>query len=358
MALDLDTIGDYQVVSELGAGGMGKVYFAVSPTADRVAVKVIKSDLVSDPVVRQRFAAEVESLKLVFGARVARLENADLFAEPAWLAVEYVPGLTVRQHVERRGPLPAPHAAMIGAMLADGLGRIHQAGLLHRDLKPQNVILGPDGPVVIDFGLAVLRDRESHLTEPGAVVGTPAYMSPEQVNGARELTPAIDIYGLAATLVYALTGHGLYPAGNGWGLLLRIADPEDLPDLSGVPAELAPLLGAMLAFDPTARPALEAVRARLLEVATAEGTPVVELRRQVAALTYDESAEQVSPPQLSDPRQDPESQQPEQPPQDEQPVGPVETEEPGQPAPPPRQRPDVAWLIERMRSQYARRATF
>ncbi|WP_406070349.1 serine/threonine-protein kinase [Micromonospora sp. NBC_01638] len=353
--MTLGRIGGYDLVRPLGSGGMGDVFFAVSPTAERVAVKVIKQHLIEAPTVRERFAAEVDSLKLVFGSRVARLEGADPYANPAWLAVEYVPGATLRQHVDARGPLPLPLAAMVGAMLAEGLAKVHQVKLLHRDLKPQNIILGPDGPKLIDFGLAVLIERDDYLTEPGALVGTPAYMSPEQVKGERDLTPAVDVYALAATLVFALTGHGLYPPTNSWNLLLRISEPSDLPDLSEVPAELVQLLGTMLAFDPTARPGLTDVRARLLAVATAtSGKGVHALRQEVAALTYDGNTELLVPPDLDDPRQDPEAT-----PVTEADTVPVPETTPTKvdPERPTNPRADVTWLVDKMRRQYARRST-
>ncbi|MFF0370585.1 serine/threonine-protein kinase [Micromonospora sp. NPDC005087] len=353
--MTLGRIGGYDLVRPLGSGGMGDVFFAVSPTAERVAVKVIKQHLIEAPTVRERFAAEVDSLKLVFGSRVARLEGADPYANPAWLAVEYVPGATLRQHVDARGPLPLPLAAMAGAMLAEGLAKVHQVKLLHRDLKPQNIILGPDGPKLIDFGLAVLIERDDYLTEPGGLVGTPAYMSPEQVKGERDLTPAVDIYALAATLVFALTGHGLYPPTNSWNLLLRISEPADLPDLSEVPAELVQLLGTMLAFDPTARPGLTDVRARLLAVATAaSGKSVHALRQEVAALTYDGDTELLVPPDLDDPRQDPEGAaviEADTVPVPETAPTKVDPERPANP------RADVTWLVDKMRRQYARRST-
>ncbi|MEV0002641.1 serine/threonine-protein kinase [Micromonospora sp. NPDC050980] len=353
--MTLGSIGGFELVKPLGSGGMGEVFFAVSPTADRVALKVIRKHLIEEPTVRDRFAAEVDSLKVVFGSRIARLEDADPYGDPAWLAVEYVPGATLRQHVDARGPLPLPLAAMVGAMLADGLGRVHQAGLLHRDLKPQNIILGPDGPKLIDFGLAILIDRSDFLTEPGALVGTPAYMSPEQVRGERELTAAVDVYGLAATLVFALTGHGLYPPTNSWNLLLRITEPSDLPDLSGVPTELAPLLGAMLAHDPGARPGLDDVGARLLTVAaTSSGKSVPSLRQEVAGATYDGDTELLVPPDLQDPRRELEDTAVDQ----------HDTREVPDPAPtlhdPERtagRGPDVTWLVDRIRRQYARRST-
>ncbi|MET8461831.1 serine/threonine-protein kinase [Micromonospora zamorensis] len=352
--MTLGRIGGYELVRPLGSGGMGDVFFAVSPTAERVAVKVIKQHLIEAPTVRERFAAEVDSLKLVFGSRVARLEGADPYANPAWLAVEYVPGATLRQHVDARGPLTLPLAAMAGAMLAEGLAKVHQVKLLHRDLKPQNIILGPDGPKLIDFGLAVLIERDDYLTEPGALVGTPAYMSPEQVKGERDLTPAVDVYALAATLVFALTGRGLYPPTNSWNLLLRISEPSDLPDLSEVPAELVQLLGTMLAFDPTARPGLTDVRARLLAVATAvSGKSVHALRQEVAELTYDGGTELLVPPDLDDPRQDPEGTpviEADTVPVPETTPTKVDAKRPNAPA-------DVTWLVDKMRRQYARRST-
>lgn len=355
MGTDLGIVGGYRLVTLLGSGGMGDVYFGVSPTADPVAVKVIRPHLVTGHMVRERFASEVESLKLVFGSRVARLEDADPFGDPAWLAVEYIPGLTLRQHVEARGTLPGDLVAMIGAMLAAGLGKVHQGGLLHRDLKPQNIILGPTGPVLIDFGLAVLAERESELTETGVPVGTPAYMSPEQARGEKEVSAATDVYGLGATLVLALTGHAPYPGVKLHALLHHIADPDRLPDLTGVPAELAPLIGAMLAYDPGARPGLSTVRERLLTVATADGASPAQVRQRVVESTYDETHNIEIPVALTDPVEDP---------QDivngEHVVG----EPSEEPATPPAESPatpvqpiDVTWLIDKLRRQYARRPT-
>lgn len=379
-------LGDYRLVSRLGHGGMGEVYFGVSPTADRVAVKVIRPHLLGNPTVRQRFAAEVENLRLVFGTRVARFEGADPFGEPAWLAVEYVPGLTLAQYVERRGPLPPDVVAMVGAMLVDGLDRVHQAGLLHRDLKPSNIILGRDGPVLIDFGLAVLAGRDNYLTDPGQVVGTPDYLAPERVRGEDEIGPASDVYGLGATLVFALTGQKLYPRAKSLhALLLQIADPAVLPEMSAVPAEMAPMLGAMLAHDASARPGLPAVRERLLAIATADGIPVAEVRRRMTDLTFDRTAELVVPAELDDPLRDPEEtarggggstdedvsapalERSEAVPRsdgqahaghaaDGQAGDDRRSTEPDR-EPPDRARPDVDWLIDRLRQQYARRAT-
>ncbi|MFY1690598.1 serine/threonine-protein kinase [Plantactinospora sp. WMMB782] len=378
----IQQLGDYRLIRSLGAGGMGDVYFGVSPTADRVAVKVIKQHLLTDPTVRRRFAAEVESLRVVWGSRVARLEGADPLGDPAWLAVEYVPGSTLSQYVEQREPLPLPLVAMIGAMLADGLDRVHQAGLLHRDLKPANIILGRDGPVLIDFGLAVLSERDDYLTDPGGVIGTPHYMSPERIKGVRDQAAGSDIYALAATLVFALTGHNLYSAAGGvHGLMIQIGDPDVLPDLSGVPVEVVPLLGAMLAHDPSARPSLSVVRTRLLAVATSGGVPVTEMRRRVGELTFDGSTEIMVPPEFADPIQDPEDGVAGGGGSDDGDVddrgdgdagdradgGPDTRVDPNPPRrlpttlvdpdPPDRPRAEVGWLTDQLRRQYARRGT-
>jgi serine/threonine protein kinase len=279
-------VGPYVLLGRLGSGGMGTVYLGVSPVADRVAIKLVRSGRLSRDS-RRRFAAEVAHLRRVYGARVARFEGADLDSEPPWLAVEYVPGRTLARHVQQAGPLPVPQVAILGAALAEGLMKIHDAGVLHRDLKPANIMLGPDGPKVIDFGLATLHERtRSHLTDPGVLVGTLDFMSPEQVRGEPKLTPAVDVYALGACLVYAATGRLPYPPAPIAATIRRIADPADPPALDDVPPALAGLLARMLAYDPADRPPPAALLRRLIPLATADGGSVSDLRQRLVDRTH------------------------------------------------------------------------
>ncbi|MCM3882710.1 serine/threonine-protein kinase [Frankia sp. R82] len=295
---DPATVGGYRLVARLGTGGMGRVYLAQSPTGERVALKMIRPELLEGDDIRQRFAEEIDALQFVHGSRNTRFEAAAVETDPPWLAFEYVPGRTLRQHVEAEGPLDAAATATLGVTLTDALAKLHHARLLHRDLKPQNIILGPDGPKVIDFGLAVLEGQAGHLTASGFIVGTPAYLPPEQASGSRQLTPATDIYALGATLVYASTGHTLYPALTAAALLAAIVDDRTAPDLAGVPDQLTELIATMVALDPGARPGVLEVQQRLVAVAETAG-PMHEMRRLLEERTYMAPNHDALPPEIA-----------------------------------------------------------
>lgn len=351
LAADPKQVGPYRIVGRLGSGGMGQVFLGLSPTADRVAVKVIKSPLLDDADFRERFALEVINLKTVYGARVARFEGAGLDDEPPWLAVEYIEGPTLRQHVERFGPLEVALAAVLGAQLADGLSKIHEAGVLHRDLKPQNILLGKDGPKVIDFGLAkVLLDRDHQVTEPGRMVGTLAYMAPEQVRAEQDLQASTDVYALGATLAYAVTGRPLYPGPGGIVLAHRISDPVVQPDLTGAPKELLTLLGLMLAHEPTARPGVKVVYDQLIALAKGAGQTIATIRRRLIKATFDPPPPIAVPPELADPLADPENVE-----DRPDPVPEASKSAPASAVPP---ELDVRWLADELRTKYARDAGF
>jgi predicted Ser/Thr protein kinase len=277
-------LGGYELLGRIGQGGMGQVYLGESPGGEPAAVKVIKPSVV-DSETRTRFAQEVEILKTIWGARIAALLDADPDAERPWLATEYVEGPDLSRHVAAHGPLPALLTAALGATLAEALDTVHRQGLLHRDLKPANVLLGPNGPKVIDFGLAVFAESSVSLTAPHTVVGTPSCMPPEQANGEKPLTPAVDVYALGAVLLFAASGHPPYRADNIHLLFHQVVDPAVAPDLSGTPDELVPLLTAMLAHRPQDRPDLAEVVRRCRALIEAQGLKVAQARRRLTTYT-------------------------------------------------------------------------
>lgn len=277
-------LGGFDLLGRIGQGGMGQVYLGESPGGEPAAVKVIKSSVV-DSESRQRFAQEIEILKTIWGPRIAAFLDSDAEAERPWLATEYVEGPDLRKHVATYGPLPAVLAASLGATLAEALTGVQKQGLLHRDLKPANILLGPNGPKIIDFGLAVFAESSTSLTAPNQVVGTPACMAPEQAAGVKPLTGAVDVYALGAVLLFAVTGRYPYQAPNVVVAFHMVTDPSTAPDLTGVPDELSSLLAAMLAQEAAARPALPEVVAQCRSVIEAAGLKVAQARRRLTTFT-------------------------------------------------------------------------
>lgn len=255
-------IGRYTVARRLGSGGMGEVFLAYSPAGSPVAVKVVRSDRL-DEATRARFEREALIARTVIGTnRVARFLDADPYARRPWLAMEYVAGATLLDHVDSAGVLPLPLVASLGALLAEGLAAVHEAGLLHRDLKPQNIILGADGPMIIDFGLAALVDAsQDSLSHPGMIIGTVRCMPPEQAGGNPRVTPAADVYALGTVLLYAAASHYPYDGPQWQAIAAQVTNSQVAPDLSGVPAALVPLIKAMLAHEPQDRPTVTDVAA-------------------------------------------------------------------------------------------------
>ncbi|SHN47682.1 PQQ-binding-like beta-propeller repeat protein [Cryptosporangium aurantiacum] len=248
---DPDRIGPHQLLARLGAGGMGQVYLARSRGGRPVAVKVIHENLAADEGFRARFGREVAAARRVDGVFTAPLVDADAEASVPWLATAYLPALSLTDAVATHGPLPVPAARALGAALAEALDAIHRAGVVHRDLKPPNVLLTAVGPRVIDFGIARAADF-STLTGTGVIIGTPGYLAPEQITGA-DTGPAVDVFALGALLVYTLTGVGPFGGGNSHELLLRTVTEE--PCLDGVvDADLRARLAACLDKAPDRRP--------------------------------------------------------------------------------------------------------
>ncbi len=278
-------IGPYVVLRELGEGGMGTVYYAETLFAEPAAVKVIRRGRI-DPVARQRFEREAHIACAVIGTnQVAKFFEADSHAEEPWLAMEYVPGTTLSACVEDQGPLPPAFVAMLGGLLANGLAKVHEAGLLHRDITPRNIMMSERGPVLIDFGLGALVKREVDDISKGGTVGTTRCMAPEQTADTVDITYKTDIYGLGVVLLYAATGHLPY-AGTEFVVMNRIANRDEPPDLSGLPPVLEPLLSGLLAHDQEDRPELDEVVAMTTKILNATGVTPGELRKRLIRRTY------------------------------------------------------------------------
>ncbi|MDE3721179.1 serine/threonine-protein kinase [Nocardiopsis sp. N85] len=249
-ATDPDHIGPYRVVGRIGAGGMGAVYAGIDPSGACAAVKVVHPHYAADPDFRARFAREVSLVSRVRATCTAGFLGADTDAEAPWMAAEYVPGGTLRAHVKKNGPLTGGMAISLAAGLAEALTAIHAAGIVHRDLKPGNVILAPDGPRVLDFGIARATDATA-LTRTGGLFGTPGWMAPEQYARV-EATDRSDVFAWGCLVAFAATGRDPFAGGPVEAVIHRTRTEE--PDLTGVPDEILYTVRRALAKDPAVRP--------------------------------------------------------------------------------------------------------
>lgn len=262
---DPRTIGGYRLLSRLGAGGMGRVYLARSDRGRTVAVKLVQEGLAQQQEFRARFRQEVQAALQVGGEWTAPVLDADTEAAIPWVATGYIAGPSLEQVVAHEyGPLPERSVVLLAAGLTRALRSIHAAGLIHRDMKPSNVLLTIDRPHVIDFGISRALEAAGNdgLTRTGSVLGSPAFMAPEQVMG-RQLSGATDVFCLGAVLAYAATGRQPFGSTDleAHALLYRIAHEE--PDLAELPQGLHQLVVACLAKAPDSRPTLEQLLASL-----------------------------------------------------------------------------------------------
>ncbi|NKZ02055.1 serine/threonine protein kinase [Nocardiopsis alborubida] len=259
---DPERIGRYRLIGRLGSGGMGQVFFGRSAGGRAVAVKRVHPHMAADASFRERFAREVNAARQVSGAFTAPVIDAGPDDEVPWLVTSYVPSLPLDTAVHDHGRLPEESVRVLAAGLAEALADIHRVGLIHRDLKPGNVLLAEDGPRVIDFGIARATDGTAATQ---SVIGTPGFMSPEQVQG-EALTPASDLFAYGAVLAYAAAGTGPFGEGSMPTMVMRIISRE--PDLSGVPESLRHLVAACLSKDPRGRPGPGEILDYLGDVAT------------------------------------------------------------------------------------------
>lgn len=282
---DLETIGPYRVLQELGQGGMGVVHLALDERGRAVAVKVLRPHVAHDEDARARLAREVETLARVRSDRIAPVFNADLDAERPYIVTRYVPGPSLDQRVRDEGPLAPQELLSLARGLVEALRAIHQVGVIHRDLKPGNVLMLDGDPVVIDFGIAHVAES-SRMTMTGLVMGTPGYLSPELVEGG-DVTPATDWWGWAATLVFAATGRAPFGRGGMEAVLARVFRGD--ADLRDVDPQLAPLLHACFTPDASRRPDADEVLTAL--DAWANGRPVTEaLPQRTRSLEQDRTS--------------------------------------------------------------------
>ncbi len=252
---DPPVIGGFRLNARLGFGGMGQVYLGFSPAGRAVAVKVVRPELAQDAGFRHRFHTEVEAARRVSGAYTAPVIAAGPDDDPPWLATVFVPGPSLDDVVSVHGALPAVAAWKLAGGLVEAMQAVHSCGVVHRDLKPGNVLLAEDGPRVIDFGIARALDGTS-LTATRTVIGTVPFMSPEQAEGL-DIGPASDVFALGAVIVYAATGSPPFGEGTDASVLYRIVHGR--PALAGVPSGLLEVVSACLVKEPSARPGLAAL---------------------------------------------------------------------------------------------------
>lgn len=264
-------LGDRYLLGEvIGRGGMADVYRATDQLLSRpVAVKVLR-ETADDESDRRRFTAEATTLARLNHVNLVTVLDAGITAEQPYLVMELVEGPTLGQRTQT-GPLEPGEVGRIGAQMADALAYAHRAGVVHRDVKPANVLLGRDGRTrLADFGIARLIGDTVRHTMTGHAIGTPAYLSPEQVRGD-DVTPAVDVYSLGLVLLEALTGERAFPGSPTESAIVRLSRAPAIPE--SLPEPWRDLLARMTAMDPADRPSPQEVTARLRAPATATTAP-------------------------------------------------------------------------------------
>ncbi|WP_414505883.1 protein kinase domain-containing protein [Streptomyces sp. NEAU-L66] len=247
-------IGGYPLEARLGSGGMGTVFLARTSSGRRVAIKLIHPQFAADDEFRIRFRQEVAAARQVSGAFTAAVVDAAPEAEQPWMATTYIQGHTLARHIATKGPLSGAELRRLAIGLAEALRDIHRVGVVHRDLKPSNVVLSPEGPRVIDFGISRAVDQQT-LTITGRVIGTPPFMSPEQLQAPRDVGPRSDVFSLGTLLAYSATGHGPFDAESPYLAAYQVVHSE--PSLEDVPVALRTVVESCLAKEPSGRPSAD-----------------------------------------------------------------------------------------------------
>ena len=262
------TIGGYTLLTRLGEGGMGVVHLARrGPAGQRVALKVLRPHIVGDQEARRRLEREVGSLRRIRSQWVAEIVDADPWAEIPYVATRYVPGLSLHDLVVEEGPIEGDDLYWLAGCLAEGVASVHAVGVLHRDVKPSNVLMEGRTPILIDFGLARVAD-DPKLTHTGWLLGTPGYLAPEILYGD-DATVSSDVHSWAATVAYAGTGHPPFGRGPAMAIMDRVRRGQF--DLEGLPHDLGRVVAAALDPEPRNRPTLDQILAWLRPLTTRRG---------------------------------------------------------------------------------------
>jgi Protein kinase domain len=248
-------VGGYTLLTMIGEGGMGVVHLARRGDGPRVALKVLRPQVVGDNEARRRLEREVGSLRRIRSKWVAEIVDADPWAQVPYVATRYVPGLSLHDYVHEEGPIRGKDLTWFAACLAEGVASVHAVGVLHRDVKPSNVLMEGRTPILIDFGLARVAD-DPKLTHTGWLLGTPGYLAPEILYGDDAAT-ASDVHSWAATVAFAATGRPPFGRGPSMAIMDRVRRGEH--DLSGIPDPLRQLLAECLEPDPERRPGVHAI---------------------------------------------------------------------------------------------------
>ncbi|MEV6040348.1 serine/threonine-protein kinase [Nonomuraea sp. NPDC052116] len=245
-----DRLGPYRLLRRLGEGGMGVVHLAVDPQGRQVAVKVLRGEVAGDEVARRRLSREVETMRRVRSKYIAEVLDADVTGHRPYIVTRYVPGRPLDEIVKDDGPLDLPSLVKLAHGVAAALASVHSVGVIHRDLKPGNVLILDGEPVLIDFGIAQAVDA-TRLTQTGMFIGTPGYLAPEIIEG-QEAGPEVDVHAWAGTLLFASTGQP--PFGKGTLEMIFYNITAGKADVSAAPATLQPLLKAAFQRNPNKRP--------------------------------------------------------------------------------------------------------
>ncbi|TQN31215.1 serine/threonine protein kinase [Haloactinospora alba] len=256
---DPHSIGGYRITGRLGKGGQGVVYLGAAPNGQAVAVKVLDPDWAADPGLRQRFQREAAAARRVASFCTAQVLDADFVSEQPYIVSEYVDGPSLKEQVEQHGPRSGAELHRLAVATMTALVAVHEAGIVHRDVKPANVLMAAEGPRVIDFGVAKATDVTTAQTQ--SVVGTPGYMAPEQIAGG-EVGPATDIYAWGAVMVFAATGRAPFTGDSVPAVIHQVMTTT--PDLAQLEEPWASLVETCLAKEASQRPSSADLLMRLL----------------------------------------------------------------------------------------------